>query len=58
MTWNSIVFWVKVTSGQFVQAVVIGLDEDDEDDEDDHVLAKVVDNNSIALDIAAVRNSA
>lgn len=40
MTWNSIVFWVKVTSGQFkfVQAVVIGLDEDDEDD---HVLAKV-----------------
>lgn len=54
MTWNSIVFWVKVTSGQFVQAVVIGLDEDDED----HVLAKVVDNNTIALDIAAIRNSA
>lgn len=47
-----------MTSGQFVQAVVIGLDEDDEDDEDDHVLAKVVDNNTIALDIAAVRNSA
>lgn len=55
MTWNSIVFWVKVTSGQFVQAVVIVLDEDDEDD---HVLAKVVDNNTIALDIATIRNSA
>lgn len=56
MTWNSIVFWVRVTSGQFVQAAEIGLDEDDEDD---HVLAKdVVDNNTIALDIAAIRNSA
>lgn len=52
MTWNLIVFWVKVTSGQFVQAVVIGLDEDD------HVLAKVVNNNTIALEIAAIRNSA
>lgn len=54
MTWNSIVFWVKVTSGQFVQAVVIGSDEDDEGD---HVLAKVVDNNTIALDIATIRDS-
>lgn len=44
-----------MTSGQFVQAVVIGLDEDDGDD---HVLAKVVDSNTIALDIAAIRNSA
>lgn len=55
MTWNSIVFWVKVTSGQFVQAVVTGLHEDDEDD---HVLAKVLDNITIALDIATIRNSA
>lgn len=43
-----------MTTGQFVQAVVIGLDEDDEDD---HVLAKIVDNNTIALDIASIRDS-